>query len=92
MLYIYMYHELQFVSPLQLFLGDVPSPVTEYSLSYSGVNVGIPACQEHEVACERVVNADTFSCPPSAESDVTLSASYMLGQGPTTNPTNIGKY
>ena len=92
MLYIYMYHELQFVCPLQPFLGDIPSPVTGYSLSYFGVNVGVPACQEHEVECERMVDVDTFSCPPSDEIGVTLSASYMLGQGPTTDPTNIGNF
>jgi hypothetical protein len=67
--------------------GDVPSPVINYSFSYSNANVNIPACQELEVMCQRSIE---FTCPPSAEIDVTLSASNMLGQGPATDPTTIG--
>ena len=79
-----------FAYTLQPFLsiaGDGPSPVVGYSFSYSNENMNIAACQESEDECQRSID---ITCPPSAEIDVTLSASSRLGRGPATDPMTIG--
>ena len=91
-MYQFYGNALKFAYTLQPFLsiaGDGPSPVIGYSFSYSNVNVNVPACQDHEVMCQRSINV---TCPPSAEIDVILSASNMLGRGPATDPATIGTY
>ena len=86
-------HYNTFAHTLQPFLsvaGNGASPVTSYNFSYSDAIISLPGCQESENMCQRSIDI-TCNCPPSAEIDMTLSASNnMLGQGPATDPTTIG--